>query len=67
VPATGAVETRLLRGAPQAVIPEAAADADLLLLGSRGHYGPARRLLLGSVATAVARNAPCSTVLVPAE
>lgn len=60
------VTTRILHGVPHRVLSEAAADADLLILGSRGHYGPARRLLLGSVATAVTREAPCPTLITPA-
>jgi len=66
VPSSVAVETRLLRGAPNHVIVEAAEGSDLLILGSRGHYGPARRLFLGSLATQVTRNAPCATLITPA-
>jgi nucleotide-binding universal stress UspA family protein len=66
VPSSLAIETRLLRGAPSHVIAEAAEGSDLLILGSRGHYGPARRLLLGSLATQVTRNAPCATLITPA-
>ncbi len=64
-PRSVSVETRLLHGAPSHVLPEAARDADLLVLGSRGHYGPARRLFLGSVAAQVTRDAPCSTLITP--
>lgn len=60
------VETRLLRGPPNHVISEAAEGCDLLVLGSRGHYGPARRLFLGSVATEVTRSAPCATLVTAA-
>jgi nucleotide-binding universal stress UspA family protein len=66
VPATVAVEVRLLRGAPSRVLVEAAEGCDLLVLGSRGHYGPARRLFLGSVATQVMRSARCATLITPA-
>ena len=38
--------------------------ADLVVMATHG-YGGYRRLLLGSVATAVARQAPCSVLLVP--
>jgi nucleotide-binding universal stress UspA family protein len=37
--------------------------ADLLVLGTHGH-GAVRRVLLGSVASALARGAPCSVLLV---
>lgn len=65
--AGGAVETtsEVLEGFPSYAIPEAAEDADLLVLGSRGHYGVVRRLLLGSVATRVMRTAPCPTLITP--
>ncbi|MBK5218358.1 MAG: universal stress protein [Thermoleophilia bacterium] len=66
VPTHLEVETSLLRGAPNHVIVEAAEGSDLLVLGSRGHYGPARRLFLGCVATQVTRNAPCATLITPA-
>ncbi|HEX5712985.1 MAG TPA: universal stress protein [Solirubrobacterales bacterium] len=59
------VETRLLHGAPNHVLPQAAEAADLLILGSRGHYGRARRLFMGSVATQVTRHAPCATLITP--
>lgn len=66
VPDSLAVETRLLRGTPSHAIAAAAEGSDLLLLGSRGHYGPARRLFLGSLATQVTRDAPCATLIAPA-
>lgn len=66
VPASVAVETRILRGPPNHVISEAAEGSDLLVLGSRGHYSAARRLFLGSVATQVTRSAPCATLVTPA-
>jgi nucleotide-binding universal stress UspA family protein len=66
VPASVEVETRILRGPPSHVISEAAQGCDLLVLGSRGHYGAARRLFLGSVATQVTRSAPCATLVTPA-
>lgn len=65
-PASVAVETRILRGPPNHVISEAAESVDLLVLGSRGHYGASRRLFLGSVATEVTRSAPCATLITPA-
>lgn len=59
-------EGQMLYGVPSHAIPEAAEDADLLVIGSRGHYGAARRLLLGSVAARVTRTAPCPTLITPA-
>ncbi|HSK48888.1 MAG TPA: universal stress protein [Solirubrobacterales bacterium] len=58
-------EGELLYGSPSHAIPDAAAGADLLVIGSRGHYGAARRLLLGSVAARVTRTAPCPTLITP--
>jgi nucleotide-binding universal stress UspA family protein len=58
--------SQLRYGAPSHVIPEVAQDADLLIIGSRGQYGIARRLLLGSVAARVMRVAPCPTLITPA-
>jgi nucleotide-binding universal stress UspA family protein len=40
--------------------------ADLVLMGTHGHGG-LDRLMLGSVASAVVREAPCSVLLIPAE
>jgi nucleotide-binding universal stress UspA family protein len=37
---------------------------DLLVMGSRG-YGPVRKVLLGSVSAQLARDAPCSLLVVP--
>ena len=56
---------RLVEGAPDIVIPALAADerADLVVIGTTGHGGLGE-LLLGSVAQAVARNAPCSVLVV---
>lgn len=59
-------EGQILYGIPSHAIPDAAEDADLLVIGSRGHYGVARRLLLGSVATRAVRTAPCPTLITPA-
>lgn len=39
-------------------------DLDLLVMGTHG-YGAVRRTLVGSVASSVARRAPCSVLLVP--
>jgi nucleotide-binding universal stress UspA family protein len=46
------------------VLVEVAKDADLLVLGTRGHGGFSG-LLLGSVSQQVSHHAPCPLVLVP--
>lgn len=60
------VETRILVAgdAASAIVNAARSQADLLLLGSRGH-GPARRALLGSVSAAVMRHAPVPVLITP--
>ena len=62
------VSTRILEGTPQDVIVQEARDwnADLIVLGSHGH-GRLKRMVLGSVAGAVAANAPCSVQIVRAK
>jgi nucleotide-binding universal stress UspA family protein len=49
---------------PARALIAAAADADLLVVGSRGHGGFAG-LLLGSVSQQCAQHAPCPVVIVP--
>ncbi|MFE1297445.1 universal stress protein [Streptomyces sp. NPDC058731] len=51
-------------GAPGAALPELAADAQLLVLGSRGRGG-FTALLLGSNGMTAARDAECPVVIVP--
>jgi nucleotide-binding universal stress UspA family protein len=51
-------------GAPAIVLLEASHSLDLLILGSRG-FGPARRVLLGSVSSRVVRGAHCPVFVVP--
>jgi nucleotide-binding universal stress UspA family protein len=46
------------------VLADQAADADLLVTGSRG-YGPLRRVLIGSVSTPLMHSAPCPVMVVP--
>jgi nucleotide-binding universal stress UspA family protein len=60
-----AVETDTREGDPAAVIIDVAQDrdADLIVIGSRGHTG-LRRFLLGSVASKVAHHAPHSVTIV---
>lgn len=60
----GAVSVQLASGEPVRAITEAAAGADLLVLGSRGH-GPFRRLLLGSVSSRLVRDPPCPILVLP--
>jgi len=59
------VEGEVLIGAPKEVILDEAENwsADLIMLGSHG-YGSAKRILLGSVAHAVALHAKCSVEIV---
>jgi nucleotide-binding universal stress UspA family protein len=60
-----AVSSKTLEGVPHDVIVKEAEDwgADLIVLGSHG-YGPIRRALLGSVAAAVAVEAPCPVEII---
>ena len=58
------LETRAARGHPAKALVDAADDADLLVVGSRGHGG-FTGLLLGSVSAGVAHHAPCPVVIVP--
>ncbi|MDO8212554.1 universal stress protein [Conexibacter sp. CPCC 206217] len=51
-------------GDPDAELAHAAADADLLVIGSR-HWGRFSRVVIGSVAESLLRDAPCSLLLVP--
>ncbi|MGW0287772.1 universal stress protein [Streptomyces sp. NPDC003236] len=59
-----AAEYVAVEGVPGAVLPELGADAQLLVLGSRGRGGFAG-LLLGSNSLAAARDADCPVVVVP--
>jgi nucleotide-binding universal stress UspA family protein len=65
IPSEVSSESRLLFGAPARAILEAAKDADLLVLGSRGNYSPVKRLALGSVGSAAMRSAACPTLITP--
>ena len=49
---------------PGRAIVQEAADADLVVVGSRA-YGPVRRVLLGSTGSHVLHHAPCSVLVVP--
>lgn len=59
------VKAKTLDGPPSKVIVEEAEQwkADLIVLGSHG-YGAVRRALLGSVAAAVAVEAPCAVEII---
>lgn len=51
------------QGDPGAVIVEAAKDADLIVVGSRG-LNPIQRILLGSVSSKVVHRAECDVLVV---
>jgi|SRR5215472_5517797 len=53
-------------GLPADELVKASADADLLVLGDRGHGGFAR-LMMGSVSVQVSQHALCPVVIVPGE
>ena len=59
------VEGQRLDGQPAATLAAACEDdVDLLVVGSRG-YGPALRVILGSVSTELIRTAPCPVLVTP--
>lgn len=60
-----AADLRVVEGTPSTTILDTARDldADLVVLGTRGRTG-LRRVVLGSVAEAVIRDAPCSVLAV---
>ncbi len=60
-----AIERIVSPGGPASSILDAAAGADLVVIGRRG-LGGFQRLLLGSVSEHVARHAPCPVVVMPA-
>lgn len=65
VPPALRADGHVIFGPPEeALRSEAARGIDLLVLGSRG-YGPVRRVLLGSVASALLGSAPCPVLVFP--
>jgi nucleotide-binding universal stress UspA family protein len=60
------VTVRAVVGLPAEALLEAAVDADLLVVGSRGADG-FNRLVMGSVSTQVTHHAPCPVVVIPDE
>jgi nucleotide-binding universal stress UspA family protein len=57
---------RAVSGLPSEVLLDAAAGADMIVVGSRG-AGGFKRLLLGSVSSQVSQHAHCPVVVIPAE
>lgn len=57
------IEQRLVEGRPAGVLVSESRDADLLVVGSRGHGG-FTDLLLGSVSQQVSHHAACPVVIV---
>lgn len=60
------VEPRAVLDLPARALLEAAADADLLVVGRRG-LGGFKSLVLGSVSQAVLGHAPCPVLVIPDE
>jgi nucleotide-binding universal stress UspA family protein len=60
------VTVRAVSGLPAEALLEAAADADMLIVGSRG-AGGFKRLLMGSVSTQVTHHSHCPVVVIPDE
>jgi nucleotide-binding universal stress UspA family protein len=60
-----AVTSVLTHDDPRDVLIELSRHAHLMVVGSRGH-GPARRLVLGSVSSALVRHTHCPLVVIPA-
>jgi nucleotide-binding universal stress UspA family protein len=56
------VEPVAIAGPPASVLVDAARDADMLVVGSRGHGG-FTALLLGSVSQQLAHHAPCPLLI----
>jgi nucleotide-binding universal stress UspA family protein len=65
-PETTITDGLVAQGAPGAVLCDLAVDAELLVVGSRGHGG-FKGLALGSVSSHCANAAPCPVAVIPAE
>ena len=65
-PNAASTTIELLNGPPAEIIEEFLKGSDLLVIGSRG-IGGVRRLLLGSVSSALVQTAPCPVVVVRPE
>jgi nucleotide-binding universal stress UspA family protein len=59
------VTVQAVNGLPAEVLLNAAVDADMIVVGSRG-AGGFRKLLLGSVSSQVTHHAHCPVVVIPA-
>jgi nucleotide-binding universal stress UspA family protein len=57
------IRKRVVQGSPTQVLLDAAQDAKLLVVGSRG-YGGFKGIMLGSVSQHLAQYAPCSVLIV---
>jgi nucleotide-binding universal stress UspA family protein len=66
LPSALKVEQTIVSGPPTASLCQRAQEqsADLLVMGTHGHGG-FKRMVLGSVAEATVRYAPCATLVVP--
>ena len=60
----GQAQSTIVEGDPVDQLVEAAADADLLVLGARG-YGPHQHVLVGSVSSKLMRSAPSPVLVLP--
>ncbi|MGE0306668.1 MAG: universal stress protein [Acidimicrobiia bacterium] len=60
------IDTIVAEGGAAQMLCEAAKDADLLVVGTRGS-GRIRRLILGSVSNQVIHHSPCPVALIPPE
>jgi nucleotide-binding universal stress UspA family protein len=60
------VTVQAVTGIPAEALLNAAADADMIVVGSRG-AGGFRKLLMGSVSSQVTHHAHCPVVIIPAD